>query len=120
MKDHGEGGNLVGASMTGRRVLVVDDVITAGTAIRESVDILRAAGAHLAAVAVMLDRQEKPTDTATESAIQQVQKDQNVPVLSIVRLKHLVAYLQSAATAADQGDLLTRIQEYRATYGVEY
>ena len=56
--------------MSGRRVLVVDDVITAGTAIRESVDILRTAGAHLAAVAVMLDRQEKATDTSTHSAIQ--------------------------------------------------
>jgi orotate phosphoribosyltransferase len=128
-KDHGEGGQLVGASMGGRRVLVVDDVITAGTAIRESVDILRKADAHLAAVAVMLDRQEKATDTSTESAIQQVEKEYGIPVLSIVRLKNLVAYVhQSAATAsasassaeAGSGDLLQQIQDYRTQYGVEY
>lgn len=121
-KDHGEGGQLVGASMGGRRVLVVDDVITAGTAIRESVEILRHANGQLAAVAVMLDRQEKATDTSTESAIQQVEKEYSIPVLSIVRLKNLVAYVhQSAASAsAEAGDLLQRIQDYRSQYGVEY
>ena len=132
-----QGGQLVGASMKGRKVLVVDDVITAGTAIRESMEILRAADAQLAAVAVSLDRQEKTSETAAESAIQQVARECGVPVLSIVRLKHLVAYVKKAAAeagasgecateaAAGSGsavssDLLTRIEQYRAQYGVEY
>jgi orotate phosphoribosyltransferase len=123
VKDHGEGGQLVGASMKGRRVLVVDDVITAGTAIRESVDILKAAEANLAAVVVSLDRQEKASDTAAESAIQQVESEFGIPVLSIVRLKHLVSYVKSAAASkagAESDDLLQRIEQYRAQYGVNY
>jgi len=118
VKDHGEGGQLVGASMKGRKVLVVDDVITAGTAIRESVEILNAAGATLVAVAVSLDRQEKATNASTESAIQQVEKDLKIPVLSIVRLKHLVSYI-SGLENTDK-NLLNSIVDYRSKYGVEF
>ena len=118
VKDHGEGGQLVGASIQGRRVLVVDDVITAGTAIRESVDILSHAKAELVGVAVSLDRQEKATDASTTSAIQQVETDLGVPVISIVRLSHLVSFVRSAGDGMDKN--LQAIVDYRQTYGVEY
>ena len=117
-KDHGEGGLLVGAPIKGRKVLIVDDVITAGTAIRESLDILRAAEAVLSGVVVSLDRQEMVSDTLRESAIQQVEKVAGAPVCAIVRLKHLVAYLETKEdTTVEQ---LEAIRRYRATYGVEY
>ena len=115
-KDHGEGGSIVGTPLTrGARVVVVDDVITAGTAIRESVDIIRAHGAELVGVLLALDRQEKGVGEL--SAIQQVERDYGVPVVSIVRLDHIVRYLEGkndpATDAALQG-----IRQYRAAYGV--
>lgn len=124
-KDHGEGGTLVGADMKGRRVLVVDDVITAGTAIRESVSMLSAAEANLVAVAVSLDRQEKPTDTATTSAIQQVEQELKIPVIAVVRLKHILGYLlgmstDSAAESAANTRKVDAIRLYRERYGVNY
>ena len=111
-KDHGEGGNLVGAGMTGR-VLVIDDVITAGTAIRESVDIIHAAGAQLAGVVIALDRQER--GQGERSAIQEVEQSLGVPVVSIIRLTDLIAYLQQQPGHAED---VTRIEAYRAQYGV--
>ena len=112
------GGLLVGAPIKGRRVLIVDDVITAGTAIRESLGILRDAEAVLSGVVVSLDRQEMVSDTVRESAIQQVEKVADAPVCAIVRLKHLVAYLETqSGTTSEQ---LDAIREYRSTYGVEY
>jgi len=123
-KDHGEGGTLVGASMSGRRVLVVDDVITAGTAIRESVDILAANGGSLCAVAVCLDRQEKvatASGLSEVSAIQDVQRDLSVPVLSVACLRHLVAFVESQQTAGRCLDIdLAAIRDYRAQFGVDY
>ena len=91
-KDHGEGGNLVGATLTGR-VLIIDDVITAGTAIRESVEIIQAAGATLTGVVIALDRQER--GHGQHSAIQEVEDSLGRPVVSIVRLEHLLEYLHS-------------------------
>ena len=125
VKGHGEGGNLVGASLKGRKVLVVDDVITAGTAIRESFNILGKAEAQVVAIAVSLDRQEKPTDTATYSAIQQVEQDFGIPVLSIVRLRHILGFLagtssSSAAEAAENARKMDSIRLYREKYGVGY
>jgi orotate phosphoribosyltransferase len=111
-KDHGEGGNLVGAGLTGR-VLVIDDVITAGTAIRESVDIIQAAGARLAGVIIALDRQER--GRGERSAIQEVEQALGVPVISIIRLADLLDYLQQQAGRA--GDV-ARIEAYRAQYGI--
>ena len=116
-KDHGEGGVLVGATIEGKRVLIVDDVITAGTAIREAVDILNCAKAHIVGVTVALDRQEKATDTSTTSAIQEVEKEYGFPVISIVQLKHLVAF---ASTDKSEGQYLSGILEYRQRYGVQY
>jgi orotate phosphoribosyltransferase len=112
VKDHGEGGNLVGAELAGR-VLVIDDVITAGTAIRESVEIIQAAGASLAGVVIALDRQER--GQADRSAIQEVEASLGVPVVSIVRLDHLLEYLTAQP---DRSGDVARIRAYRERYGV--
>ena len=111
-KAHGEGGSLVGAPLHGR-VLIVDDVITAGTAIRESVDIIQAAGATPAGVVISLDRQER--GRGERSAIQEVEQDLGMPVASIVTLADLQTHLESRA---DDADTLARIKAYRAEYGV--
>lgn len=111
-KDHGEGGNLVGAGLNGR-VLVIDDVITAGTAIRESVEIIRAAGAQLAGVVIALDRQER--GRGERSAIQEVEDSLGVPVVSIIRLTDLLEYLRGMpGHEHDVG----KIEAYRKQYGV--
>ncbi len=111
-KDHGEGGNLVGAGLSGK-VLVIDDVITAGTAIRESVDIIQQAGAQLAGVVIALDRQER--GKGQQSAIQEVEQSLGVPVISIVKLEHLLEYLR---LQPDHSEDVARIEAYRAQYGV--
>ena len=111
-KDHGEGGNLVGAGLSGR-VLIIDDVITAGTAIRESVDIIQAAGATPAGVVIALDRQERGRDA--RSAIQEVEETLGVRVISIVKLEHLAQYLQDRTDRAEE---VEKIRAYRAQYGV--
>jgi orotate phosphoribosyltransferase len=111
-KDHGEGGNLVGAGLTGG-VLIIDDVITAGTAIREAVDIIQAAGATPAGVVIALDRQERGRDA--RSAIQEVEETLGVRVISIVKLEHLAQYLQDRT---DRTEEVVKILAYRAQYGV--
>ena len=111
-KDHGEGGNLVGAGLQGR-ILIIDDVITAGTAIRESVEIIQAAGAELTGVIIALDRQER--GRGRQSAIQEVEESYGIRVTSIVRLEHLLEYLQEQAGRAAE---VEKIQAYRREYGV--
>jgi orotate phosphoribosyltransferase len=111
-KDHGEGGNLVGAGLSGR-VLVIDDVITAGTAIRESVEIIQAAGATLAGVIIALDRQERGNDK--RSAIQEVEESLGISVTSIVTLANVLEYLQDRKRYDKE---VARIQAYREEYGV--
>ena len=111
-KDHGEGGNLVGAGLQGR-ILIIDDVITAGTAIRESVEIIQAAGAELTGVVIALDRQER--GRGRQSAIQEVEESYGIRVTSIVRLEHLLEYLQGQAGRAAE---VEKIQAYRREYGV--
>ena len=111
-KVHGEGGNLVGSDLTGK-VLVIDDVITAGTAIRESVDIIKAAGASLGGVVIALDRQER--GQGEQSAIQEVETGHGITVTSIVTLAHLLEYLQALG---DRGEDVARIESYREQYGV--
>jgi orotate phosphoribosyltransferase len=110
-KDHGEGGVLVGAPLKGR-VLIVDDVITAGTAVREVVDIIRAAGAEPAGVIIGLNRQERGRGEL--SAIQEVERDYGIPVLSIISLENILQYLANSG-ATEQ---LHQVQSYRAQYGV--
>ena len=110
-KDHGEGGTLVGAAVQGR-VMIVDDVITAGTAIRESVEIIRRAGASATAAMIALDRAEK--GRGGRSAVQEVQ-DMGIQVVSIVGLADLITYLESKPEYASD---LTAIKNYRHEYGV--
>jgi len=112
-KDHGEGGTLVGAPLQGK-VLIVDDVITAGTAIREVMSIIKSAGAQPAAVLIGLNRQEKGQGDL--SAIQEVEKTFSIPVVSIINLNHIIDYLESQP---DQADMVATIRTYRATYGVD-
>ena len=128
-KDHGEGGMLVGAPVQGR-VLIVDDVMSAGTAVRESIAIIKAAGATPHAVAIALDRQEKATENGQDvpySAVQYVQNQLGLQVCAIARLKDLLHYLAvpatgSAAPAAGALNLQTHYQTvlaYRERYGVD-
>lgn len=112
VKDHGEGGLIVGAPLRGR-VLVVDDVISAGTSVRESARLIDAAGATGAGVAIAVDRQERGTGEL--SAVQQVERDLGLPVVSIVTLDDLIAYLLERG---DSDDHLQRITAYRDRYGV--
>ena len=110
-KDHGEGGSIVGAPLAGR-VLIVDDVITAGTAIRESVDIIRGHGATPAAVLIALDRQER--GTGERSAVQEVEATFGLPVISVLKLADLASHLEASGDSAR----LAAVREYRARYGV--
>jgi orotate phosphoribosyltransferase len=112
-KDHGEGGTLVGAPLQGK-VLIVDDVITAGTAVREVMSIIKDAGAVPAAVLIGLNRQEKGQGDL--SAIQEVEQSFGIPVVSIINLNHIIHYLESQS---NQQDMVAKIKAYRTTYGVE-
>jgi orotate phosphoribosyltransferase len=111
-KDHGEGGNVIGAPLAGR-VLIVDDVISAGTSVRESVDIINASGAVLAGVVIALDRLEKGTGDL--SAVQEVRQKHGIAVISIATLDDLVGYLASDPALAAE---LEAVQRYRDRYGV--
>ncbi len=111
-KDHGEGGTIVGAPLAGK-VLIVDDVISAGTSVRESVELIRAAGAVPCAVAIALDRQERGQGVL--SAVQEVQQDYGIPVVSIAGLGDLISYLQGAPELVQ---FKVAIEVYRAEYGV--
>ncbi|EJE8558156.1 orotate phosphoribosyltransferase [Vibrio vulnificus] len=111
-KDHGEGGNLVGSALEGR-IMLVDDVITAGTAIRESMEIIQANGADLAGVLVAIDRQEKGKGEL--SAIQEVERDFACAVISIVSLSDLITFLEEKGDASEH---LDAVKAYRAQYGI--
>jgi orotate phosphoribosyltransferase len=111
-KDHGEGGTIVGAPLAGR-VLIIDDVISAGTSVRESVDIIQAAGAIPAGVVIALDRQER--GKGDTSAIQEVERDYGLTVASIVGLQELIAYL---VEKVGQEEALAAIRAYHQEYGV--
>jgi len=113
VKDHGEGGNIVGAPLKGR-VLIVDDVITAGTAIRESIEIIRAAGAEPCGVVLALDRQERGQGEL--SAVQEVERFYQLPVASILKLSDLVAHLESSGS--QDAAMVDKIRQYRADYGI--
>ena len=111
-KDHGEGGVLVGASVEGKKVWIIDDVITAGTAIREVVTILKNAGAQIAGVLVALDRQEKGQGDL--SAIQEVQKELEIPVHALITMKDLMTFLE----AKGETEALAKMEAYRVKYGI--
>lgn len=111
-KDHGEGGNLVGAPLAGK-VLIIDDVITAGTAIRESMEIIEAAGAKAAGVLIALNREER--GKGDKSAIQEVEETYGIPVISIIKLEHLIDYISQNDKYSSY---LAAIKAYREQYGV--
>jgi len=111
-KAHGEGGNIVGAPLEGR-ILIIDDVMTAGTAIRESMEIIKAANAEAAGVIIALDRQEKGQGEL--SAVQEVEQTNRIPVLNIITLDNLIAYLQHENTHTEHLDAMLA---YREQYGV--
>jgi orotate phosphoribosyltransferase len=111
-KDHGEGGSIVGATLAGR-VLIVDDVISAGTSVRESVELIRTAGATPCGVAIALDRMERGLGEL--SAVQEVSRDYGIPVIGIVNLDDLARHLDGKP---EWHDTLTSINAYRSRYGV--
>jgi len=110
-KDHGEGGNIVGHPLEGD-ILIIDDVITAGTAIREAKDIISANGAKTKGVVVALDRQEKGNGEL--SAIQEVEQNFGIAVVSIINLSHIVDYLK----ANNDENIISRIESYHSQYGI--
>lgn len=112
-KKHGEGGNIVGSPLEGKKILIIDDVISAGTSVRESMDIIKAENAEAAGVIIALDRQEVGKGDTT--AIQEVERDFNIPVVSIVCLGHLINFLESEN--ADQAQI-DSIKAYREKYGI--
>ena len=111
-KAHGEGGSIVGAPPAGR-VLIVDDVITAGTAVREAYDIIRSNGAEVAGLAISLDRQERGQGSL--SAVQELKSSLGIPVVSIIRLDDLIDTLEESA---DYAEFIGPVVEYRRKYGV--
>ena len=118
-KDHGEGGTLVGAPVVGR-VLIIDDVISAGTSVRESISMIRAAGATPCAVSIALDRQEKASENGVDaawSAVQYVEQQLKLPVCAIATLNDLLQYLKTNQDAA-LGEHFARVAAYRERYGV--
>lgn len=112
-KTHGEGGAIIGAPIEGK-VLILDDVITAGTAIREAVDIIETAGGTPAGILIALDRQERGADAL--SAVQEVEQQLSVPVASIIRLDDLIEHLE---TSEEYGVHLGAVRAYREEYGAE-
>lgn len=112
-KDHGEGGNIIGTPLSGR-VLIIDDVISAGTSVRESVEIIREAGATPCGVVIALDRMERGTGSL--SAVQEVEQDYRIPVVAVASLDDLMAYLKQRPDFAVHEAAVAR---YRQEYGVE-
>lgn len=119
VKDHGEGGSTVGADLKGK-VLIIDDVISAGTSVRESITLIKAAGASPAAAVIALDRMELGQATREQgglSAVQEVMQNYNIPVIAIATLDDLLEYLQ---TDQDAGKYLDKVKSYREQYGVNH
>lgn len=112
IKAHGEGGSIVGAPLSGK-VMIVDDVVTAGTAVREAVDIITAAGAEVAGLIISLDRQEVGRDS--RSAIQEIEQTLGFPVVSILQLEDLIDMLEESS---EYGEFLGAVLEYREKYGL--
>jgi len=111
-KDHGEGGTIVGSELKGK-ILIVDDVISAGTSVRESVDLIKANGAIPAGVMIALDRQEK--GKADVSAIQEIESSYDMPVNSIVKFEHLIQFIENNTSVSEN---LPAVKAYREKYGV--
>jgi orotate phosphoribosyltransferase len=111
-KAHGEGGTVVGSPLDGR-VLIIDDVLTAGTAVRESLNLIKAAGAKPAGVVLALDRQER--GLGAQSAVQEIQATFGIPVIRIITLDHLIEYME----AGEDSEELQSLRNHRRTWGVD-
>ncbi len=111
-KDHGEGGNVVGATLKDS-VVIIDDVITVGTSIKESADVIQAHGARLQAVVIALDRQERSTDSAF-SAVQTIEQTYAIPVFSILKLRDLIHYIEQTQS---EPKIVSQMRDYRHRYG---
>lgn len=111
-KDHGEGGTIVGAPLKGKRVVIVDDVVTAGTAKREAIAKVQAEGGEVVGILVALDRMEKLTDSSTASAIGGIRKEYGIPVLSILTLDDIIGGLEGSGREED----VKKMEEYRRLY----
>ncbi|KAL2831950.1 phosphoribosyltransferase-like protein [Aspergillus pseudoustus] len=116
-KDHGEGGNIVGAPLKGKRVVIVDDVITAGTALREAVGIIEKEGGIVSGVVVLLDREERVSDSESKSAIGVAQRDlgEKIPIRAVIGLHDLIEKLGGEIGESE----VQRLKDYRARYGAE-
>lgn len=114
-KDHGEGGNIVGASLEDKRVLIIDDVMTAGTAINEAFDIIKTAGGNVVGAIIALDRQEVVdlNDKERLSAVKAVSQRYNIPVLNVVSLSNVISYLETRMNPEEK----ERMEEYLQVYG---
>lgn len=115
IKDHGEGGNLIGAPLKNKQVLVLDDVITAGTAFHESKNLIESQNATIAGVVIALDRQEKGPH-GEQSALQTIKNKENIPVVSLLTLENLITYLQENADFIPP-EIVTHMLAYRKQYG---
>jgi orotate phosphoribosyltransferase len=114
-KDHGEGGNLIGAPLENQRVLILDDVITAGTAFYESKALIESQNATLAGVVIALDRQEK-RDNNPLSALQEIQQKEKIPVISLITLEHLISYLKDNSNGLSS-DIIENMLKYKEKFG---
>ncbi len=112
-KAHGEGGGLVGADMKGKRVLIIDDVMTAGTAIREAIEIIEAEGGKLVGVVVALDRQERGTNSA-DSTVSSLEREYDIKVQAIIRFEDIIQFSKNELSAEETKSM----EAYRAEYGV--
>lgn len=114
-KDHGEGGSLVGSPLKGKRVVIIDDVITSGKAIREAYDIITLNGGIVVGVAIVLDRQERGREEGSkESAVQELARTWKVPVVTVVTMDNIIDYLKDRSP-----EDMKAMEEYRKQYGVE-
>jgi len=114
IKDHGEGGSIVGASLKGKKVVIIDDVITSGKAIREAVEIIKAEGGVLTGILVAVDRQEQTVES-TKSAIECVREELNINVRAIITLENIIEFTKDTLG----GDAVQQLEAYRARYGIQ-
>lgn len=116
MKDHGEGGSLIGAPLVNKRVLILDDVITAGTAFYESKELIESHHGSVAGVIVALDRQEK-RESSSQSALQEIQENEKIPVISLITLDNLISYLSASTNLSSE--IVEKMKLYQEKYGVQ-
>lgn len=117
VKAHGEGGRVVGAPMRGKRVVIIDDVMTSGKAMRESVEIIKDEGGTVAGVVVLLDRQERVSDQEKRSAVGQARDDLQVPVQAVVELADMIEVLEGGGVSGIGEEEVKRLKEYREKHG---